>query len=104
MQHVCETRYLTDYWIDVRTVAMVTFDYAKESRRVVSALREVFPHDTIATDEGYNGRVHVKVVSERVNGKSEREKQQMVWDLLRQKLGPDAEAVSLAVAYGTDEL
>lgn len=35
---------------------------------------------------------------------NEREKQQMVWELLRQKLGEDVEAVSLVLAYGTDEL
>jgi hypothetical protein len=41
------------------------FNYEQESRRVEKAVSEAFPHDTIAidTDEGYNGRVHLKVVS-----------------------------------------
>jgi len=82
----------------------VLFDYQSESQRVKEALRAVFPYDTIATDEGYNGRVHVKVVSERFNGRSEREKQDLIWEALRDKLGAEAQAVSLALAYGTDEL
>ena len=82
----------------------VLFDYQTESQRVKAALRAVFPQDTIATDEGYNGRVHVKVVSERFNGRSEREKQDLIWAALHDKLGAEAQAVSLALAYGTDEL
>ena len=81
----------------------IAFDYQTESQRVKDALRSLFPHDTIATDEGYNGRVHVKVVSERFNRRSEREKQDLIWEILRDKLGADAQAVSLAMAYGTDE-
>lgn len=82
----------------------VVYDFATEARRVTDTLRADFPHDTIAVEEGYAGRVHLKVVSARFNGKSEREKQQYIWDLLRSGLGADAHAVSLALAYGTDEL
>jgi len=76
----------------------------KQSQRVKEALRAVFPQDTTATNEGYNGRVHVKVVSERFNRRSEREKQDMIFQIPRDQLGADAQAVSLAMAYGTDEL
>ena len=82
----------------------VMFDYQTESRRVKEALWTVFPQDTIATDEGYKGRVHVKVVSERFNHRSEREKQDLISEILRDTLGADAQTVSLAIAYGTDEL
>ena len=82
----------------------VLFDYQIEARRVKEALRVAFPHDTIATDEGYNGRVHVKIVSERFNSRSEREKQDLIWEILRDRLGAESQAVSLALAYGTDEL
>lgn len=81
----------------------VLFDYQTEAERVREALRAAFPHDTIATDEGYNGRVHVKVVSERFNRRSEREKQDLLWEILHDRLGAEAQAVSLALAYGTDE-
>ncbi len=82
----------------------VVYDFAMEARRAIDALRVDFPQDTIAAEEGYAGRVHLKVVSERFNGKSERYKQQYIWDLLNRRLGEDAQAVSLALAYGTDEL
>lgn len=82
----------------------VMFNYAVEAQRVQHALREVFPTDTIATDQGYNGRVHLKVVSAMFNGKSEEQKQDMIHQILRDKLGLDAQVVSLALAYGTDEL
>lgn len=82
----------------------ILFDYQLESEKVKKALRPAFPQDTIATDEGYNGRVHLKVVSERFNGRSERAKQDMIWEILRDKLKEDSQAVSLAMAYGTDEL
>ncbi len=85
------------YWLS-------SFRYDLESQRVKEALRLVFPYDTIATDEGYNGRVYVKVVSERFNGRSEREKQDLIWSALHDRLGAESEAVSLVLAYGTDEL
>ena len=80
------------------------FDYNLESQRVVNALRPEFPTDTIDTREGYHGRVHLALVSRRFNGWSEAQKQAFIGDLLRDKLGPDAQAVSLALVYGTDEL
>ena len=85
-------------------MADTKINYVQEAQRVVDALREDFPTDTIDTTEGYNGRIYVKLVSRRFNGMSEAEKQAFIWDLLRDKLGPDAQAVSLALVYGTDEL
>ena len=86
------------------TTTGIAFNYPEEARRVVMALREEFAQDTIDTSEGYNGRVHVKLVSNRFNGMKEREKQEYIWNLLKAKLGPDSQVVSLAVVYGTDEL
>jgi len=80
------------------------FNYEVEAQRVVEVLRQEFPTDTIDTNEGYNGRVHVKLVSRRFNGMNEQEKQQFIWDLFRDKLDTDAEVISLALVYGTDEL
>ena len=82
-----------------------TFDYAAIAPKVKSAVRKAFPEDTIIIQEGYLGRVHLKVVSERFNGMSERGKQEYIWDILRAELEPEAqEAVSLAVAYSADAL
>jgi len=79
-------------------------DYSELAPRVLAALREHFPQDTIALSEGYMGRVHVKIVSEKFNGLGERDKQAMIWVILEGELGEDAKYVSLAIAYGTDEL
>ena len=81
-----------------------TFNYTELAKRVVDVVRPDFPNDTIDTSEGYQGRVHLKLVSRFFNGKSEPEKQDYIWRLLRDRLGADAEAVSLALVYGTDEL
>lgn len=81
-----------------------TYNYQQESARVVEALRKEFPHDTIKTSEGWHGRVHVKIVSEQFDGKNEAEKQQIVWDILKHYLKRSVKAVSLVLAYGTDEL
>ena len=80
------------------------FDFEIESKRVEEVLRRVFPTDTIDTTEGYNGRVHLKIVSRRFNGMKEPAKQDHLWHLLRDNLGENAQAISLALAYGTDEL
>lgn len=83
----------------------VVYDYEEMASRVRAALRRAFPdNSTIVTSPGYRERVHAKVVSEQFNGISEREKQNIVWDALNSELSEEAQAVSLALAYGTDEL
>ncbi len=72
--------------------------------RVEKVLRVEFPNDTIDIAEGHMGRPHVKIVSKRFNNLSEREKQQIVWDLLREGLGPEAQDVAWVLPFGTDEL
>ncbi|NSW57461.1 MAG: hypothetical protein HPY44_15745 [Armatimonadetes bacterium] len=79
-------------------------DFAGLGPRVESVLRASFPTDTIDVSEGYMGRAHVKIVSKQFNGLSEREKQEMVWKLLRDGLGTDAQDVAFVLAFGTDEL
>lgn len=81
------------------------FDCEDLAPKVKAALRRAFPdNSTIVTSEGYGGRVHAKVVSERFNRINEREKQDILWTVLRNELKEEAQAVSLALAYGTDEL
>lgn len=80
------------------------YDYQALSGDVKRALRREFPEDTIATTEGYQGRVRVKVVSERFNGMSERDRQDLLWEILQSQLGAGTQGVSVAIAYGTDEL
>jgi stress-induced morphogen len=81
------------------------YNYEEIAPKVKASLRRAFPdNSTVVTSEGYGGRVHAKVVSERFSGISEREKQAIIWDALRDELQERAQAVSLALAYGTDEL
>ena len=80
------------------------FDYSTIAQQVKAAVRAKFPEDTIVVSEGYNGRVHLKLVSQMFDGWNEREKQAYIWDLLRDELPEVAQGVSLALAYGTDEL
>lgn len=81
------------------------YDYAVLAPKVKAALRRAFPENsTIVTRPGYKGRVHAKIVSEQFNGMTERDKQAYIWDALNDELKEDAQAVSLALAYGTDEL
>jgi stress-induced morphogen len=83
----------------------IAFDYAQQEHRVKDALENAFgPNAAIRTEEGWRGRVHVKIVSSAFDGKSEEEKQRMVWDELLRRLGSEAQAVALVLAYGLDEL
>lgn len=86
-------------------IMTIVFDYLEEAQRVEKALREAFgPNAAIRTEEGWHGRVHVKIVSSEFDGKSEAAKQDIVWAALKEKLQEDAQAVSLVLAYGLDEI
>jgi stress-induced morphogen len=85
-------------------MAAVEYDYKAVAERAVEALRGAFPNSVIETEESYRGRVHVRIVSPSFNGKNEQEKQALLWDVLRAELEDDAQAVTLALAYGMDEL
>ena len=82
----------------------VQYDYDTLAEKARSALKEAFPESAIETEEGYLGRVHVRIVSPAFNGRSEREKQHMVWEVLEAEMGEAAQAVTLVLAYGMDEL
>jgi stress-induced morphogen len=82
------------------------FNYQDLEQKVEAALRNenAFPRDTVDLTEGYLGRVRVLVVSPKLNGMSEQEKQNTVWEILKAELGEEAQGVSLVLAWGTDEL
>ena len=85
-------------------MSVLTYDYETLSGKIVDGLRRAFPRDTIETRPGYQGRVHVLVVSNQFNGMTERQKQTLFWDILKHELPEESEAVSAAIIYGTDEL
>jgi len=78
--------------------------YALVSQLAKQALGAAFPGSAIDTERGFGERVHIRIVSSALNGMSERRKQAMVWDVLRDRLGTDAQLVSLVLPYGMDEL
>ena len=81
------------------------YDYDEASQEVRKALEKALPpNSTISTKPGYLGRVHLLVVSEEFAGMSEEKKQKLIWKMLRDELGPNAQYVSLAMVYGPDEL
>ena len=79
-------------------------DYDRLKPRIEAALRTEFPRDTIAVEPGYLGRAHVKLVSAKLNGLTEPQKQDMVWTILKNALGEDAQDVAFVIPYGTDEI
>ena len=83
----------------------IAFDFSEVSQHVKAVLRHEFgPDVSIRTDEGWQGRVHVKIVSSAFGSRNEDEKQTMVWEVLRRELKAESQAVSLVLAYGTDEI
>ena len=84
---------------------MITYDFQQASSKVEQALRRAFPiNSVVEVEEGYQGRVRAKVVSSRLNGMREQEKQNYLWDILRTELGDESQNISFILGYGTDEL
>ena len=83
----------------------LSFDYAQMSASVREILqREFGPNAAIRTDEGSSGDVYVRIVSDCFDGLSERTKQDMIWEALRQNLKENSQAVALVLAFGTDQI
>ena len=82
----------------------LTFDYAQTRDHAVEALRQRFPNAAITAEEGWHGRVHIKIVSPEFDNLTGRQSQAAVWDVLRERLREEAQGVSLVLALGMDEL
>ena len=85
-------------------MSSTTFDYAAISEKAKAALADEVPNAMVVTEPGFGGRVHVKIVSDALNGMTEREKQACIWEILERRLGADAQAISFVLPYGEDEL
>lgn len=75
------------------------YNYSEIASLIKSAMRKAFGENaTIVTNEGYSGRIYLKVVSERLNGMRENEKHQYLEDAMQDELDPKVrEAISLAM-------
>jgi stress-induced morphogen len=85
---------------------VATFDYKKMSKRTIDVLRSAFgPNAAVRTDPGgESGKVFVRIVSDKFDGRSETEKQQVIWDTLKKEMKEDSQAVALVLAFGTDQV
>lgn len=84
---------------------VVVSDYPQMSQRVRDVLRDAFgPNISVHTDEGEYGGVFVKVVSDQFDGLAEREKQDRIWRVLRERLGAESQSVALVLAIGLDQV
>ena len=79
-------------------------DYETLKRKISDALEPVFPDGLVDISPVSRGRAWVVVVSHRFDGVPESEKQEILWEILRDKLGDDAQGVSMAIGWGVDEL
>jgi len=56
---------------------------AELERAIVDAFRKEFPTDTIDVSDGYKDNIHVLVVSRKFDSMNERQKQDMMWTLVK---------------------
>ena len=69
-----------------------------------AALRDALGADAvIATNRGYRGRVQIDLISPRLNSLRERQKQDVLWQILDEALGEKTIWISFVLGYGTDE-
>ncbi len=80
------------------------FNYSEVKSQVLQALRKRLGEDVLmSAAEVEGGRIFIKVVSPKLDGLTERKKQDVVWEAMH-TLGPNAQAVTLALAFGMDEI
>jgi len=80
------------------------YDFEIIRDQAIAALRERYQNASIKAAEGWHGRVHIKIVSPEFDGLTETDRQNAVWEVLRERLGPAAEGVSLVLPFGMDEV
>ena len=68
------------------------------------ALRKYFKDAAIELRPATEGRVYIVIVSPTLDGKIERQKQDLAWEALEKELGAATQKISLVIAYSFDEL
>ena len=86
-------------------MATLSHNYPQASARVRETLQKAFgPNAAVRTDEGDDGSLYIRLVSDRFDGLGERIKQGMIWETLQHELREEAQAVALVLAFGTDRM
>ncbi|MDM8522975.1 hypothetical protein QUF80_06335 [Desulfococcaceae bacterium HSG8] len=76
-------------------------------KKIEELLRKEFnENSTIDVSDGYQDNIHIVVVSDKFSGKSENEKQDMLWSLIEtgNLSDSDKNKISLIVPYSPKEL
>ena len=76
-------------------------------KKIEDLLRKEFnENSTVDVSDGYQDNIHIIVVSSKFSGKSENEKQDMLWDLIEASDLSDFEKnkISLIIPYSPGEL
>lgn len=81
--------------------------YAEEqdgfAEKVIKGLEQGLPKAFVIARPLQSGRLAIKLISTRLDGLDESEKQDVVWKALEDLLGKQIEQVAVVVAYGADE-
>lgn len=61
-------------------------------------LKAVFPEDTVDVSDGYQDNIHILVVSRKFDGRTEAEKQDMIWTPIRKSDLTEGELFLISLA------
>ena len=75
-------------------------DREQVKEAIVKAFRERFPNDTVDVSDGYRENIHVMVVSRDFDAMNERQKQDLMWEVIDKGAGlTDAERQLISLMY-----
>lgn len=68
-------------------------------KALFDAFRKAFPEDTVDISDGYQGNIHILVVSRSFDSLSEKQKQQRLWDVIDRTDLSDEEKQLISLVY-----
>lgn len=71
------------------------------------ALRKHFHNDTVDVSDGYKDKIHVVVVSRKLDGMDTHQQIDMIWDVIDKETNlsqEEQDLISLFMPYGIDQL
>ena len=78
--------------------------YEELAAEAIAALHHALGDDAvIETRRGYQGNVQIDLLTPRLNSLRERQKQDILWQILDDALGEKTTWISFILGYGTDE-
>ena len=84
---------------------VMSFKFSEVEPRVKQVISdELGTNVAIGTEEVDGGRIFLKVVSPAFNGVTAKKREEALWKALRRVLGPEVQAISLMLTFGTDEI